>query len=103
MMTTGRFLLVVGLKGRLEARPYKEPNAIVVAGFQPAIIAFRVGMSLEANSGPARTESRTPKKNESHCGAGVPPARSRSGYVIGNMVDQLSRRKNVDFGSHVRS
>ena len=47
-MTTVRFMIIVGLKGRLEASPYKGPSAIVVAGFQPAIIAFRVGMSLEA-------------------------------------------------------
>ena len=38
----------VTLKSRLEARPYKELSAIVAAGFQPAIVAFRVGMSLEA-------------------------------------------------------
>ena len=36
-----------GQAGR--ALPYKEPSAIVVAGFQPAIIAFRVGMSLGAS------------------------------------------------------
>ena len=47
MMTTRRFLIVVTLMGRLEARPYKEPSAIVVAGFQPAVIALRLGMSLE--------------------------------------------------------
>ena len=47
----GDFRTAVTLKGRLETRTYKEPSAIVVAGFQPAIIAFRVGMSLEASRG----------------------------------------------------
>ena len=28
---------------------YKGPGAIVVAGFQPAIVVFRVGMSLKAS------------------------------------------------------
>ena len=38
----------MALKGRLEARHYKELSAIVAASFQLAMIAFRVDMSLEA-------------------------------------------------------
>ena len=41
--------MAMSLKGRLEAYPHKESSAIVVASFQLAMIAFRVGMSLEAS------------------------------------------------------
>ena len=37
---------VTALKGKLEARPYKEPSAFVVASFQLAPLSFRVSVSL---------------------------------------------------------
>ena len=43
-----KLLTAVALKGRLEARLYKESSAIVAASFQLAMIASRVGMSLQA-------------------------------------------------------
>ena len=46
----------VALKGRQDARPYKESSAIVAASFQLAMIASRVGMSLGASESDERVE-----------------------------------------------
>jgi len=41
---------VTALKGKLEARPYNGPSAVVAASFQLAILVFRVSMSLGSPS-----------------------------------------------------
>ena len=51
MTARGDFRAVVTLNGRRDARPYKEPIALVVAGFQPAIPASKNSMSSEVDEG----------------------------------------------------
>ena len=66
MTTWGDFRAVVTLNGRRDARPYKEPIALVVAGFQPAILASKDSMSLgasEASCGSPEVRSETESIN----------------------------------------
>ena len=49
MTTRGDFRAAVTLNGTLEACRYKGARFFVAASFQLAMIAIRVGMSLEAS------------------------------------------------------